>query len=155
MINLDWLDTCRLIYEDYGITTSAFGALGQGVITESFISDMKDKNSRFKEKNSSLHELSGDSKNFLQLIKENTNYPVNLKIEQIGLAWLLSYEFINSCIYGPRTINQVENNAEISQSIVNHKEFYEWLDQLTLNYNHVNKLDRWKTRDPKKMFRII
>ena len=155
MINLDWFETCQLIYQEYGITTSAFGTLGQGVITESFMTDMKDKGSRFNEQNSPLYEHSGDSKLFLQSIKRNENYPKNKQIEEIGLAWLCSHRFINSCIYGPRTVNQVVNNAMIWESIENSLVFYKWLDELTFNYSHNNKLDRWKTRDPKKIFNII
>lgn len=155
MINLDWFKTCQLIYETYGITTSAFGTLGQGVITESFLLNSKDKDSRFNEQGSALNELSGNSNQFLTAIKTNKSYPENITIEEIGLSWLCSYKFINSCIYGPRTKKQIVNNKVISKMLKGNSYFFEWLNQFIFQYEHVNKLDRWKTRDPKASFEII
>ena len=151
LLSLSNFNICKECYEKWGISTLAFSPLNQGILTNSFYSNYKSKASRLYEEKTTVHNINGDIVRGLDEIKKISN-KMNLSIEDLSIAFLLSNNFICSVAYGPRTKEQILSMKVIQDNI---KELKNSFDLEKLIQFSVESLDQWKTRNLRNKYNII
>tara|TARA_Y100001978_G_scaffold200389_1_gene216586 strand:+ start:270 stop:1349 length:1080 start_codon:yes stop_codon:yes gene_type:complete len=142
---------CKECYEEWGISTIAFSPLNQGILTDSYYNNSKENSSRLYEEKTTVHSNGKKILEGLEEIKKISNN-VNLSIEDLSIAFLLSNKFICSVAYGPRTIEQILSMKVIKENIGKLENAYDF--ERLIKYS-VLSLDQWKTRNIRNKYEII
>ncbi len=151
LLSLSNFNLCKECYEKWGISTLAFSPLNQGILTNSYYNNSKENSSRLFEEKTTVHTKDKEIIKGLKEIKKISD-KMNLSIEDLSIAFLLSNKFICSVAYGPRTNKQILSMKGIQENIGQLKNNFD-LERL-IKYS-VLSLDQWKTRNLRDKYKII
>ena len=151
LLSMSNFSLCKECFLEWGISTIAFSPLNQGILTDSYFSKRKDKDSRSREHLSTVHKQSEEIDRGLKYVKEIAESN-NLSIEMLAMSWLLSQDFICSLAYGPRNREQIFNMKDINYVSSNYSSL---IDEKKISELSINSLDQWKERDINQEYNIV